>query len=71
MASIAVEGGCGPAHKALSEDYLCVEAKLEATASAPATGGPTAAPASEARGVDVGAIVVGRQSVWGRAGRLG
>ncbi len=49
-----------PPHKVLSKDYLCVEAKVEASASAPATGGPAAAPTSEAWSVGVGAIVVGR-----------
>ena len=37
-----------PAHKVLSEGHLCIEAKVEATAPAPSTGGPAAEPSSKA-----------------------
>ena len=58
------------AHKALSESHMCVEANVEATALAPAPGGPATAPASEDWGVSVRAIVVARHCCWGRVGRL-
>ncbi len=60
-----------PADKVLSEGHLCVEAKVEATVSAPAMEGPAAAPAPEAWSAGVGAFVVGRYCFWGRVGRLG
>jgi len=47
-----------PAHKVLSEGHMCGEAKVQATAPAPAAGGPAASPVSEAWGVGVDAIVV-------------
>ena len=59
-----------PAHKVLSRGRMCGEAKVEATAPAPAAGVPAAAPASEAWGVGVGSIVVARHCFWGRVSRL-
>jgi len=59
-----------PTHKVLSKSHMCIEAKVEATALAPASGGSAAAPASEAWGVGVRAIVVSRHFLWGRVGRL-
>ena len=49
-----------PAHKVLGEGYLCVETRAEAKAPASAARGPTAASASGACSVGVGAIVVAR-----------
>jgi hypothetical protein len=54
----------------LSEGYLCVEAKAEATALALATRGPTAVSAPEARGVGVVVIFVARHCFRGHVGRL-